>query len=60
VDFPYLYYRFACGEQIATNTRYREGITSRHLLGDLKEFGLGAFSERPDAGADLSRPASRH
>ena len=47
MDFPYLYYRFACGEQIAPNTRYREGITSRHLLGDLRNLVWVLFQNDP-------------
>ena len=35
VDFPAIYYRLACGEDIPSPPEYRAGVKSRWLLGDL-------------------------
>jgi biotin carboxylase len=35
VDFPYLYYRMALGENLPPPPEYRTGVTVRWLLGDL-------------------------
>jgi predicted ATP-grasp superfamily ATP-dependent carboligase len=40
IDFPWLLYRLACGEQVETGTQYRTGIRLRWLLGDLDSLYL--------------------
>ena len=40
IDFPWLLYRLACGEQIKTNGHYKNGIRLRWLLGDLDSLYL--------------------
>jgi predicted ATP-grasp superfamily ATP-dependent carboligase len=53
VDFPYLLYRMAIGETLATAPRYRIGVRSRWLLGDLDHLYL-TFKDR-----DRTAPRSR-
>jgi predicted ATP-grasp superfamily ATP-dependent carboligase len=38
VDFPYLYYKLACGEHLNHMYQHQNGIASRHFLGDLKNL----------------------
>jgi predicted ATP-grasp superfamily ATP-dependent carboligase len=38
VDFPYLYYQLARGESVFPSLGYREGIVSRHFVGDVKNL----------------------
>jgi predicted ATP-grasp superfamily ATP-dependent carboligase len=40
IDFPWLLYRLACGEQANTDAHYRTGIRLRWLLGDLDSLYL--------------------
>ena len=40
IDFPWLLYRLACGEQVNTDTHYKTGIRLRWLLGDLDSLYL--------------------
>ena len=40
VDFPYMLYQLACGEQPASVTNYKTGIKLRWLLGDLDNLYL--------------------
>lgn len=40
IDFPWLLYRLACGDQVNTGTRYKTGIRLRWLLGDLDSLYL--------------------
>jgi predicted ATP-grasp superfamily ATP-dependent carboligase len=35
IDFPTIYYRLICGEDVAAQLEYRAGVKSRWLLGDL-------------------------
>jgi len=38
VDFPYLYYAVATGRPVAPVIHYREGVISRHFLGDFRHL----------------------
>ena len=40
IDFPWILYRVACGEQVNTDTHYKTGIRLRWLLGDLDSLYL--------------------
>lgn len=38
VDFPYLFYRYVCGERLLSNLTYQEGASWRHVLGDFNNL----------------------
>lgn len=44
VDFPYLYYKLAMKSDISNVPPYTVGVTSRHLLGDIKNLLSVLFS----------------
>jgi predicted ATP-grasp superfamily ATP-dependent carboligase len=47
VDFPYLYYKLACGERPAPSLDYAKGIISRHFLGDMRNLMWVLFENDP-------------
>ena len=54
VDFPMLYYRLACGENLPPQPKYQTGVTVRWLLGDLLALKNQLFSSgRPPRFRDL-------
>lgn len=50
VDFPYLCYRLACGENLVETTEYAKGIVSRHFWGDVANLNAVLFRKDPMRG----------
>jgi len=47
VDFPYLYYRAAQGQEVEPSDSYSKGTTSRHFISDLKNLHAVLFKRDP-------------
>jgi predicted ATP-grasp superfamily ATP-dependent carboligase len=47
VDFPYMYYQLAVGENVMPDVTYKKGVVSRFLLGDVKHLMSVLFKKDP-------------
>lgn len=50
IDFPYLYYQLALGLDVARALDYQSGLTSRHLMADLRHLAWALFRSDPMRG----------
>lgn len=47
IDFPHLYYRLVCGENVSVKQAYKFWLISRHFWGDLANLRSALFHRDP-------------